>query len=766
MAHKDRHGAEINGSNLSYISLPILDNDGSKPNLELEFNGKKTEEYYLKEAKWAINNGYDSRHIRWLSEIYLVRSFYKGDQWIYKEDIDNFLKDETDASRNRIKMVHNLFRPMIEQYRGNSIRLSINARAKSISNQAYTRRERALQEMLLLTDVANEFPDGLGQVIRDQNPEIGKTREESTETFNNVYTDKYAEKINYLLQYVAELNEFKRSQKHVAAQVAFSGLASIYCYNYGGQSRTKVIEPEDFFFDRNAKREDLQDASFMGFRTNTTVPAILQKYQGLSLEERQALKNHVSSSGQETFQESRYQQNNNFMVYTVFFKSDMTKEAGYINDENGEPYLIYLNEKDPITGEIYTRKDLIDPPKNRKNDIKFKGSKVAKVVLEVIDRCLFISGAEIGYKVADASGNNVVTDIVLEYGPVDYEETNWKNLSETKYPIKCHAWALVDGEILSPMSDSLNPLRFVNRILSATEAQINASGGTGPIFDKDMFDSMDHENETQSNVKQGKAVFMRTKGRGVNNSVGTYDNTVKNGTYGMFEIVNIMKQMMQDTTGVNEGLKGESTGSDQLVGVTQLMIQRGSLMQEPFYEAIADVYTQVYQYVATAGKNMYLDNEMELEIAVGEEGVEVFKLSEGMRNEDFRIFIKRDNDPDMLIAQADQTMLGLLEAGLIDKNFYAEMAGRSTIDQVYSRLRTVASLEREAARKAAEEQAAAQEQMLAQEQAQMEGVMQTEDQRRNEEQLFEAAKLESQQNHEIDKIAAKGMVDNANSQQL
>jgi len=44
--------------------------------------------------------------------------------------------------------------------------------------------------------------------------------------------------------------------------------------------------------------------------------------------------------------------------------------------------------------------------------------------------------------------------------------------------------------------------------------------------------------------------------------------------------------------------------------------------------------------------------------------------------------------------------------------------------------------------------------------------MQTEDQRRNEEQLFEAAKLESQQNHEIDKIAAKGMVDNANSQQL
>ena len=764
MAHTDRQGAQVNGNQYSNTSLPLLDNDGTKPNLLLEFDGKKTEDYYLKEAKWAVNNGYDSRHISWLSEISIVKSFYKGDQWIYREDIDSFLKDETDTSRNRIKMVHNLFRPMIEQYRGNAIRMSINARAKSISNQAYTRREEALGKLLLLVDVANEFPS-LGEILRKENPEIGENKEDTTETFNNVYTDKYVEKVNYLIQFVSEINELERTQKKAAMNMAFSGWTGTYCYNYGGHMRTQQIEPENFFFDRNARREDLQDASFMGFRMNTSLPTILEKYQGISPEERQALKNHVSVSGQEMFDDSNYEQNNNFMVYTVFFKSTMTKEAGYVKDENGEPYLAFMNEVDSITGETYTEADLISPPDNKKNKRLFKGNKKRKVVLEVIENCIFISGKEIGYTVANTNGKDVTTDIVLEYGPVEYAETNWKDPSDTKYPIKSHTWALVDGEILSPMSDSLNPQRFVNRILSATEAQINASGGTGPIFDKDMFDSSDHEMETQSNVKQGKAVFMRSKGRGINNSVGTYDNTVKQGTYGMFEIVNIMKQMVQDTSGVNEGLKGESTGSDQLVGVTKLLIQRGSLMQEPFYEAIADMYVQIYQYVASSGVRMYLDNEMELEIAVGEEGVRVFKLSEGMRGENFRAFIKRDNDPEMVYAQADQTMLGLLEMQIIDAEFYAEMAGRSSIEQVYSRLRTVTALKKEAARKAAEEQAAAAEMMAQEEAGQQEQLIQAEQEAQNQQQLFDAAKMEAQNNHEIDKIAAKGMVDNQNQMQ-
>lgn len=761
----DRRGSKININN-SYTSIPLLDNDGSKPSLLMDFDNKKTQSYYLKEAKWALNNAFDYRHVKWLNEIAIIRSFYKGDQWVYEEDISSFLKDESDNSRNRIKMVHNVFRPMIEQYRGNSIRMAINATVKSISNKAYTRREKELKEKLLLTDVANEFPDGLGTIIRDQNPEIGKNKEDTTETFNNVYTDKYVEKLNYLLQYVSELNEFKAKQKHVAVQMAFSGLSAVYCYEHAGHMRTQIIESEDFFFDRNAKREDLQDSSFMGFRRSTVLTSILEKFQGLSDAERQALRNHVSASGDINMEESNKQQNNNFTIYTVFFKSTIEKKAGYVQDDSGNPYLIFLDEEDSITGKTYTKDDLVDPPKKKSKKLKFNGSKSTRMVLEVVEKCVFISGNEIGYSTEDSNGRDVVTDIVLEYGQVDYSETNWTDPSYIKFPIKVHTWALVDGEVLSPMSDSLNPQRFLNRIISATEGQINAAGGAGPIFDSDMFDDADHEMETATAVKQGKAAFVRSKGRGINNSVGAYDNTVKAGTYQMFEIVNVMKKLIQDTSGVNEGLKGESTGDDQLVGVTKLLIQRGSLMQEPFYEAIASIFVQVHQFTASSGLRMYLDNDRNLEIATGEEGVKVFKLSEGMRHENFRTFVKRDNDPEMMKAQADQTLMGLLQAQIIDIDFYSEMVGRSSTDQIHSKLRTFSAKKKEEARKAEEEALIAQEEAMQQESIQQEQMMAQEEEREIQQQTFDASKLEAQQNHEMDKITAKGVIDNANSQGL
>ena len=49
------------------------------------------------------------------------------------------------------------------------------------------------------------------------------------------------------------------------------------------------------------------------------------------------------------------------------------------------------------------------------------------------------------------------------------------------------------------------------------------------------------------------------------------------------------------------------------------MIQRGSIIQEPFYKAIMDIYSGCYQSIATSGKRYYIDNDVELVDAVGEE---------------------------------------------------------------------------------------------------------------------------------------------------
>src|SRR5690606_15825811 len=144
-------------------------------------------------------------------------------------------------------------------------------------------------------------------------------------------------------------------------------------------------------------------------------------------------------------------------------------------------------------------------------------------------------------------------------------------------------WAYLDGEIMSPLDDAIDPQRVINRVWSAAENQINNARGAGVVYDSSMV--ADEGNMLRA-MNQSKPVGINMKGRGVQNVVGTYDSTVGKGVTSMFQIIDVMKNSIQQTTGVNEALKGESTGQDQLVGVTQLMIQRGSLMQEPFYNAV------------------------------------------------------------------------------------------------------------------------------------------------------------------------------------
>jgi hypothetical protein len=172
----------------------------------------------------------------------------------------------------------------------------------------------------------------------------------------------------------------------------------------------------------------------------------------------------------------------------------------------------------------------------------------------------------------------------------------------------------------------------------------------------------------------------------------------------MFEIIPAIKSMVQGMTGVNDPLQGQSTGPDQLVGVTELLIQRGSLMQEPFYSAQANLFVQLYQYAATVSKRRYIDNERELAIIAGDEGVEILKLAKDLRNEDFRVFVSRENDDSVLKNQANQMLELFLQRQLIDDKVYANLFNRSTPDDVAKALRSQAGLRAEAARQAAREQ--------------------------------------------------------------
>jgi hypothetical protein len=750
---------------MTYIAFPFLaDSTYTKPDKTNKLRYPTlNEQYHADFAKWCLFNANEVRHTAWLENVYRNKRYYMGHQWEDQEDIENFLNDETGAPRNRIQIQINQIRPTVEQFRGNAIRLAIGAKAKSISKNARVRKEEALKKALFTQDVASEF-ESLGEIIKSQNPEVQDTAEEQERIFENTYVDKYAKTINRLIEFSAEYNDMEEFQVQIAENMAFAGVGTIEEYKHGEHLRKEVVQPEDFFFDRNARRPDLQDAAYMGRVYKMSLPDIFERWQGLTQKERNALEQYVSANGNASNfygpgDRGTNNNGNSVPVYKTFFMDSMQRTMGYVEDEFGQPHLVYLNEEDEFSdGKIWKESDLIDPPKTPKNKRRFKGKKKRNVVVGVLRYCIFIPGEAVNYRPQELDGK--AADIVMEYGKYEYQENEWMDLSRNRYPLKSYCWSYIDGQIQSPIDDIIDPQRFLNRIMSAIEGQINNSGGTGLVYDKDMIDTQDDEMEILRNTNSGKPVAIRTRGKGVPNTIGAYDNTIKNGTYQMFNIIPQIQQLMQSITGVNEGLKGESTGSDQLVGVTQLMIQRGSLMQEPFYNAIARVFVQSHQATATFGKKIYAENEKELAQVVGDEGVEVFKLSKGMMAEDFRVFIKRSQSTEEMMQQADSILSVLLEKQLVDQKFFADMWGRSTIDDIQIKLREYTNKQIIAAEKAEQEQAAAaeaqaqadQEAMAAQAQMAQEQALQAEE--------MSAMNQQVQNQHDLEKVALKGVMDN------
>ncbi|MHA1974620.1 MAG: portal protein, partial [Candidatus Hodarchaeales archaeon] len=390
------------------------------------------ERYHLDFAKWALFNANETKHSLWLKNILRNKEFYKGNQWMEKEDIDSFLRDDTGNTRNRIKIVINQIRPMVEQYRGNAIRLAIGASAKAISKNAKVRREEALKKYLFMTDVANEF-ENIGEVMRSKNPELGDTPEETEEIFNNTYVDKYVKNINRLIEFSSKYNDMEEFQVKIAESMAFAGVGVIEEYKHGEHLRKEVVEPEEFFFDRNARRNDLQDAAYMGRVHMMTAPDIYERWQGITLEERKAIESYLSTESNVNnpygTNESISNTGNSVPVYKTFFMDDMHKEAGYVEDEFGQPYLVYLNEEDKFSnGKVWKESDLIEPPETEDNKNLFKGKKKRKVVVGVLRYCIFIPGEAINFNVAKVNSKPEWRDIVMEYGTYDYQETSWMDL--------------------------------------------------------------------------------------------------------------------------------------------------------------------------------------------------------------------------------------------------------------------------------------------------------------------------------------------------
>lgn len=669
----------------------------------------KDESYHLKMARYCIGQSSNRVHINWLERIKRNKDFYSGKQWQSDEDLDTFLKDEAGNERNRLALVQNVIRPMVEQYRGNAIRMNINYRVKSISTQVINRREQQLGKVLFYSDIANSTdnqgtPNPFGPAMKKKMP-IGDNEAETIQSFNNTYVDKYIKSMNGLMKFVSERNKFDEKQVRVAEELAFSGLGVMKNFEYAGHQEFTALLSKSYFFDNSAKEYDLTDAFYQGDVMELTTSEIFEYWPDLDPKYREMLETY-SQQFPNILNQPNGRQLNNFQsgkipVYCVYWKDCQTDEYGYVKDEYGYEYLTKINYTHPGDEEPrYTDKDLIQSKSQRAEKL-LHGKLKRRLVYDIL-RVAYVIPREVLLTSSDPNKNQGTTDIVLDYGVDSYQETENIEYNSVKFPYKAYCWAYVDGEILSPIDDAIDPQRFINRIWSISENHINNSRGSGTIIDESM---VDDKGEVERNMNQSKPVYVKAKGRGIQNAIGAYDSTIKSGTMVMYNIIEAMKSSIQQTSGVNEALKGESTGSDQLVGVTELLIQRGSLMQEPFYNAITLIIKQCYQSICTKGKRIYADNERNITIAVGDEAYEVIKITKDMNPEDFRCFVKRENSDEILTNAGNQMLMLLFQTQLIDETRFSNLYGRSTPDEVASALRSYAKEKIESKRMAEKENA-------------------------------------------------------------
>ena len=689
--------------------MPLfVDTKTVRPN---RLESKKDAAYHLDFAKWALGAVQNQHHNEFIKKSLINWSFYKGGkgQWLFEEDTAGFFADESGNSRHRIMITKNLIRPMVEQFVGNAVRLSYKARAQSTSEFIINRREEELGKMNFYTQAKQSDPI-LANAI-DANMEVGDTTDENFRIVENFFVDKYQRTINNILKYTERDIDMDELKVQITRHLAVTGLGVYKGYEQNQRYMASAVDPMFFFFDRSARKPDLSDAEYMGEWYYSDVPTILERFQNIKPSDRKAIEkaSQNNSHGIHQLLNSFYNSTvgGKIPVYETYWRDVEVQEYGFVKDKYNYPFFTRINHKDSQ----YTTKDLIKSKTDEHKKI-LKGKKSKKIYVDTLRYAIFIPKSEVGAK----------EDILLEYGEAPYQETYKLDPSNVQFPYKCYSWIYDKGEILSPIDDAINPQRFINRMLSVAESHITNLRGSGTVIDKNAVDPRDGEEAIVRALNTSKPIFVDTTRTGsVQNSVGTYGANFSSGTNALFQVVREMQLSMQDVTGINEAMTGTQGGSDALVGVLQSQIQRGTLIQEPFYYALTTILKQAYQHIATVGKRIMADSPRRAAIVTGDKGAEIINITEDLMLEDFRVFIERANAEESEVEQANNLLFTLLQAGLLDANRVSHLFGRGTLDMVADSMREFQAEQREAnilnSQLAQQEQAGMQQQAAQQQEA-------------------------------------------------
>jgi hypothetical protein len=651
-----------------------------KPNRE---TSNKDEKYHSDYGKWAASSINSSAYLHFLEKCYVNWCFYKGRQyqWIYEEDMAGFFLDETGSPRHRIRISHNLIKPMVNYFVGNSIRTEFKSRAESRNDLVKNKIDQLVEKFSSLHDIIEDIPQ-LEEVIRSQVP-LGENKDETERLIRMSSIDEVTDAMNSLISILSERVNDEEIKVRGARSLALYGMAVYYGVSRNLQYTGKRIDSYLYFWDTNARESNLQDAAFMGHIEYSDVPQIAEYYQNLTSEELKTLEAHASAvAGHPTrliSQKMNNQTGNTVMVVHSYWKDYAKYLYGWVRDDAGYISLERIEKDDK-----YSKKDLVKKSELNDDQLAITGGDTSKyVIVEEIRYCIFTPGESLGGGV-----NTGGKDIVYEYGVLEDQEDDPVYPESSRYPYKVSTWAYENGEVLTPLDDAIDPQRMINRLFSISESQFNNAHGSGTIVAADAIDDEEGDVGLSAKMKRGDVITVDArKYNSVHNAISEYKSNMGDAPQQIAGFISMVQQAFREMTAVNDSMTGSTGTSNALVGVVQEQINQGTLVQEPFFYALASYMNQIYQNMAHVGRKVYSKYPKMLSLFAGDRARSIVQNIEDMSLESWRVFIKRAEPESTEVQKADNLIFMLLQYQMIDANLASKLLGRSTTDLVYDQVR-------------------------------------------------------------------------------
>jgi hypothetical protein len=669
------------------INTLILIGEGTRPE-RTKPNESKDEQYHLENGRWCVYHANNNKHNEHQKNITINRNFYSPNkQWTVEEDFNNFLMDTSGQTNNRIKVEMNYIQIMGNQYVGNVCNMGVRSRCVPMNPLAKEREKDELNKSLMWNDVMKSASPEVNAMVQ-ANQNVGQTEEETISIFGNTYVDKFVKGVNGLLKYGEVVNNVELMKKEVAESIVISGMAVIKPEVSSREYRYKLVQPERFFWDREARRYDLSDAAYMGEVEQVMLTEIYERCHMASDSVKRQIEEFKSSlSG------SSHSKPDRLILLHVYWRDISMDRWGYVEDEFGDLVFdridyTFENEEKPR----YKMSDVVALSKLNTYQKKVVGNgidgKGAKLTFTDQWRYVeFVPREQLGALVG--VNNKDTKDLVLEYGIVPYQEPNVYSPFNMESPYKVGFYIYTDGYVYSPLDIAINPQRVANRLMSVVENIMNNSHGSGSIIAKESVDKSGMSAaQLQLKMKRNEPIVVPAAAfGGVQNAVGKYDSNIGQGAASFLETANIFLQTIEKITGVNEAMKGQMERPDQLVGTMQLMIKKGTVVTERYYSAVRELFRQVYQAMATSGKRFYVNEKPKLTALIGDEESEIIQLTKEMSWENHRVFVDLTPDQQTERQYIDVMLMQFLQMGLMDKGRFSLLIGRASLDDMWYALR-------------------------------------------------------------------------------